>query len=119
MFEDEKKAFDALDEELRKMNRHDQEDDLADILALLDKDYTKPQEPAPREPEPAPRKKERKPAASGHESRETRELSRELLEAEEPAPAKKRRGLIPLAIVALLELAGIAAVVVWWLQWLS
>ena len=119
MFEDEKKAFDALDEELRKMNRHDQEDDLADILALLDKDYTKPQEPAPWEPEPAPRKKERKPTASGHESRETRELSRELLEAEEPAPAKKRRGLIPLAIVALLELAGIAAVVVWWLQWLS
>ena len=101
------------------MNRHDQEDDLADILALLDKDYTKPQEPAPWEPEPAPRKKERKPTASGHESRETRELSRELLEAEEPAPAKKRRGLIPLAIVALLELAGIAAVVVWWLQWLS
>ena len=118
MFEDEKKAFDALDEELRKMNRHDQEDDLADILALLDKDYTKPREPDPLPA--APRKPEKKAAATGHENRETRALSRELLHEEnQSTPARKRRGLIPLAILAALELAGIAAVIVWWLQWLG
>ena len=118
MFEDEKKAFDALDEELRKMNRHDQEDDLADILALLDKDYTKPREPDPLPA--APRKPEKKVAATGHENRETRALSQELLHEEnQQTPARKRRGLTPLAILAALELAGIAAVIVWWLQWLG
>ena len=116
MFKDEKRAFDALDKELRSMNTPDPEDDLADIYALLDKDYTNPPE-EPREPEPpAPRMPEMK--AAGHESRETRELSRELLRDEEPAPAKKRSSVIPLAILAVLELAAIAAVVVWWLQWL-
>ena len=94
------------------MNAPEPEDDLADIYALLDKDYTKPQ------PEPAAKEQEKAPAATGHESLETRELSRELLE-QTPAPGKARRGRIPLAIVALLELVGIAAVVVWWLQWLS
>lgn len=94
------------------MNAPEPEDDLADIYALLDKDYTKPQ------PEPAAEEQEKAPAATGHESLETRELSRELLE-QTPAPGKARRGRIPLAIVALLELVGIAAVVVWWLQWLS
>ena len=118
LFEDEKKAFDALDEELRKMNRHDQEDDLADILALLDKDYTKPREPDPLPA--APRKPEKKAAATGHENRETRALSQEQLHEEnQQTPARKRRGLIPLAILAALELAGIAAVIVWWLQWLG
>ena len=94
------------------MNAPEPEDDLADIYALLDKDYTKPQS------EPAAKEQEKAPAATGHESLETRELSRELLE-QTPAPGKARRGRIPLAIVALLELVGIAAVVVWWLQWLS
>ena len=45
-------------------------------------------------------------------------IFRELLQDEEPAPAKKRSSVIPLAILAVLELAAIAAVVVWWLQWL-
>lgn len=94
------------------MNAPEPEDDLADIYALLDKDYTKPQ------PEPAAEEQEKAPAATGHESPETRELSRELLE-QTPAPGKARRGRILLAIVALLELVGIAAVIVWWLQWLS
>ena len=94
------------------MNAPEPEDDLADIYALLDKDYTKPQ------PEPAAKEQEKAPAATGHESLETRELSRELLE-QTPAPGKARRGRILLAIVALLELVGIAAVIVWWLQWLS
>lgn len=94
------------------MNAPEPEDDLADIYALLDKDYTKPQ------PEPAAEEQEKAPAATGHESPETRELSRELLE-QTPAPGKARRGRILLAIVALLELVGIVAVIVWWLQWLS
>ena len=94
------------------MNAPEPEDDLADIYALLDKDYTKPQ------PEPAAKEQEKAPAATGHESLETRELSRELLE-QTPAPGKARRGRILLAIVALLELVGIVAVIVWWLQWLS
>ena len=94
------------------MNAPEPEDDLADIYALLDKDYTKPQ------PEPAAEEQEKAPAATGHESLETRELSRELLE-QTPAPGKARRGRILLAIVALLELVGIAAVIIWWLQWLS
>ena len=112
MFKDEKRAFDALDKELRSMNTPDPEDDLADIYALLDKDYTNPaEEPREQEP-PAPRMPEMK--AAGHESRETREL----LQDEEPTPAKKRSSVIPLAILAVLELAAIAAVVVWWLQWL-
>ena len=93
------------------MNAPEPEDDLADIYALLDKDYTK-------QPEPAAAEQEKAPAATGHESPETRELSRELLE-QTPAPGKARRGRILLAIVALLELVGIVAVIVWWLQWLS
>lgn len=109
MFKDEKRAFSDLEKELRSMNAPEPEDDLADIYALLDKDYTK-------QPEPAAAEQEKAPAATGHESPETRELSRELLEQ---TPGKARRGRIPLAIVALLELVGIAAVVVWWLQWLS
>ena len=111
MFKDEKRAFSDLEKELRGMNAPEPEDDLADIYALLDKDYTK-------QPEPAAEDQEKAPAATGHESPETRELSRELLE-QTLAPGKARRGRIPLAIVALLELVGIAAVVVWWLQWLS
>ena len=110
MFKDEKRAFSDLEKELRSMNAPEPEDDLADIYALLDKDYTKPQ------PEPAAAEQEKAPAATGHESPETRELSRELLEQ---TPGKARRGMIPLAIVALLELVGIVAVIVWWLQWLS
>lgn len=112
MFKDEKRAFSDLEKELRSMNAPEPEDDLADIYALLDKDYTKPQ------PEPAAKEQEKAPAATGHESPETRELSRELLE-QTPAPGKARRGMIPMAIVALLELVGIVAVIVWWLQWLS
>ena len=117
MFKDEKRAFSDLEKELRGMNAPEPEDDLADIYALLDKDYTNPaEEPREQEP-PAPPMPEMK--AAGHESRETRELSRELLRDEEPAPAKKRSSVIPLAILAVLELAAIAAVVVWWLQWLG
>ena len=118
MFEKEKDAFDRLDEELRRMNQQAERDDLAELKALLDKDYTKPREPDPLPA--APRKPEKKVAATGHENRETRALSQELLHEENrQTPARKRRGLIPLAILAALELAGIAAVIVWWLQWLG
>ena len=121
LHKNEKRAFDALDEELRSMNTPDFDDDLSEIYALLDKDYTKPQ-PRNRElpdPQPqAPRIPEKK--ATGHESANTRELSRELLAGEPTAAAgKKRSSLIPLAIVAVLELAAIAAVIIWWLQWLG
>ena len=105
------------------MNTPDFDDDLSEIYALLDKDYTKPQprnrelpDPQPPVPQQTPRIPEKK--ATGHESANTRELSRELL-AGEPAAGKKRSSLIPLAIVAVLELAAIAAVIVWWLQWLG
>ena len=46
MFKDEKRAFSDLEKELRGMNAPEPEDDLADIYALLDKDYTKQPEPA-------------------------------------------------------------------------
>ena len=122
MHKDEKRAFDALNEELRSMNAPEPEDDLADIYALLDKDYTKPsQEPQKAAPEPAAAKSRKpgKKAATGHASRETRELSRELLEEPAaPAPGKKR-SLIPMVLLAVAELALIAAVIVWWFQWLS
>ena len=107
------------------MNTPDFDDDLSEIYALLDKDYTKPQ-PRNRElPDPQPPVPQQPPRipgekATGHESANTRELSRELLAGEPTAAAgKKRSSLIPLAIVAVLELAAIAAVIIWWLQWLG
>ena len=123
MHKNEKRAFDALDEELRSMNTPNLDDDLAEIYALLDKDYTQPQNrelPAPQPPVPqqSPRIPEEK--ATGHESANTRELSKELLAGEPAAAAGKKRGSpILLVIVAVLELAAIAAVIVWWLQWLG
>ena len=123
MHKNEKRAFDALDEELRSMNTPDLDDDLAEIYALLDKDYTQPRNqelPAPQPPVPqqSPRIPEEK--ATGHESANTRELSKELLAGEPTAAAGKKRGSpLLLVIVAVLELAAIAAVIVWWLQWLG
>ena len=123
MHKNEKRAFDALDEELRSMNTPNLDDDLAEIYALLDKDYTKPRNqelPAPQPPVPqqSPRIPEEK--ATGHESANTRELSKELLAGEPAAAAGKKRGSpLLLVLVAVLELAAIAAVIVWWLQWLG
>ena len=123
VFEDEKKAFDALDEELRKMNRRDQEDDLADILALLDKDYTKPrqEQQTPGNSQAGKFAAQKQPAATGHEDSETLRRSSQLQQEQpaQPPEKKKSRSWIPLAVVAVLELAAIAAVIVWWLQWLS
>ena len=105
------------------MNTPNLDDDLAEIYALLDKDYTKPRNqelPAPQPPVPqqSPRIPEEK--ATGHESANTRELSKELLAGEPAAAAGKKWGSpLLLVIVAVLELAAIAAVIVWWLQWLG
>ncbi|MGN1016659.1 MAG: hypothetical protein ACI4PL_06655 [Faecousia sp.] len=115
MFEKEKDAFDRLDQELRRMNDHAQEDDLAELKALLDKDYTKPQPPRV----PAPWEADERISATGHENRELRSRSQELLREEDPQePIGSRRKLIPLVLLAVVELIALAAVAVWWIQWM-
>ena len=84
-----------------------------EIYALLNADHTTPREL--RSPET---RKDKPLKATGHESKTTRELSRELLEEpEEPAaPENKGRGL--LIGLGVAELAALAGLVFWWLQWL-
>ena len=116
LFENEKDAFSRLDEELRRMNQQAERDDLAELKALLDKDYTKPQPPR----DPAPWESGESIRATGHENRELRSRSQELLREEDPQePIGSRRKLIPLVLLAVVELILLAAVAVWWIQWLG
>lgn len=106
-----------------------QDEDLDDILALLEKDYTQPQAsaqqlPPPREEVKQPQTKEKKPEATT--------LREEYIPAqpryngigdkpdfdETPAKQQKHWLVIPLSVVAVLEVAAIVAVVIWWQQWI-
>ena len=116
MFEKEKDAFDRMDEELRRMNQQAERDDLAELKALLDKDYTKPQPPRA----PAPWENGEGLRATGHDNREVLDRSRELLREEDPLePIDSRRKLIPLVLLAVVELILLAGVALWWIQWLG
>ena len=116
LFEKEKDAFDRLDEELRRMNQQAERDDLAELKALLDKDYTNPQPPRA----PAPWETGEDLRATGHDNREVLDRSRELLREEDPLePIDSRRKLIPLVLLAVVELILLAGVALWWIQWLG
>ena len=151
-----------LERELAKAGSQWQEDDLQEIMALLEKDYTKPQEP-PRdeleelkelldkdytkeeppkpahfpplfgggplfrepeeepeptqEPEAAPEQPVEEPA---EEIAEAVALGEQADFSEEPPeqPKKGWTSLLPLSIVAAVELAAIVAILIWWRQWI-
>ena len=100
------------------------DEDLDDILALLEKDYTQPQS-APREkPEQPEEKPEEQPVGPVlREEYIPQEPHRAGLGEqpdfdETPAKPKKHWEVIPLSVVAALEVAAIVAVVIWWQQWI-
>lgn len=166
-----------LDEILSKAGEQWREEDLDDIMALLDKDYTKPQqEPAPAVQEPAPvldpekfmqeqsepvsrrsmalpdlnslifqeeesafsplpgqlrlyREEEEENTRPAYDFFAPREefVPREPHRAgtgeqpdfsEAPEKAKKEWLAIPLGIIALVEIAAIVGIVLWWQQWI-
>ena len=89
------------------------QDEMDEIYALLNTDHT-----APRDLETL-RPRQGKPLkATGHESKKTRELSRELLEEEPEPAAPKQKGKGLLIGLGIAELAALAGLVFWWLQWL-
>ena len=160
-----------LERELAKAGSQWQEEDLQEIMALLEKDYTKPQEPPRdeleelkelldkdytkeeppkpahfpplfgggplfREPEEEPKPTQEPVEEPGEQpveepgERPVEEPAEEIAEAvapgeqadfsEEPPeqPKKGWTSLLPLSIVAAVELAAIVAILIWWRQWI-
>lgn len=102
-----------LDEELREEEPTEDSFDLDSILAGIDlNDY--PEEPLEEEI-PAPRKK-KKPTRAERLEQQVIEESYPM-EERSVAP-QKNKGIRGLVILAVLEIFGILAVLVWWLQWL-
>lgn len=136
---------------MQKMNRAGelwQEDDLDEIMALLEKDYTKPRqepsvlqlmsgmdakEPPEKKNKPA---REKAPKAPGAGKKKAEPAGQKPWEEyipqephrvgtgeqpdfdETPVKPKKEWAVIPLSVVAALEIAAIVAVVIWWQQWI-
>ena len=123
-----------LEQELEKAGSEWRDEDLAEILALLEEDHTKPREQGQMQPLEEQPLEEQPQEPQLQEPQETMPLlvMEEYVPTEPhragtgeqpdfgdaPVAPKKEWAVIPLGILAVAEIAALVAIVMWWQQWI-
>lgn len=137
-----KDKMNRLEDAISTAGKQWNDEDLYDILALLEKDYTKPQ---PAQPEkgsgnslesvlpdlrrlmdeeerasgarPHPGQREESAPEPGFVTPEPHQAEEERPEEEAPEKPGKKGPVLPLALIAAAEAAAVVLLVLWWRQW--
>ena len=118
-----------LEQELEKAGSEWRDEDLAEILALLEEDHTKPREQEQMQPleEQLQEPQETMPLLVMEEAPVEEYVPTEPHRAgtgeqpdfdDAPVAPKKEWAVIPLGILAVAEIAALVAIVMWWQQWI-